>query len=481
VYKEISVEGEEDVSTHGLPADIGHPGRHSFKVSSFNVIGPPMPILSPSFSNLSSWHSETDSTYGIEFAHPEALSRVSTSESRALQPNFVSDQNVAIVARFLIARDVYPNANFVGGFFGIFVNPEIGNSESCSEFGNYFPRFRSSYRAGNVVYSTMKFGSGSAGSVDVYRYFHTFQNGLCYELEFDFVEPDMTNADLGCTAAVMREPDELNLIEPLLARVAFVRPTITVARESNPNAVPRVTRFQASPEITDPVANRREIKFWWSTQDADYVEFSYRCVPPPGGPGVTISESGGCCECANSYLPLNPSPSPNHSPNGSQRVLFGNDLQSEPMSIIVTLTPFSHAKAYPNSNKSITIQVLPEKQLPEGTPAANGKIVVTYSPQTGRKRKYQQGSLLTISWTEALSRSVCVELYLVQHNGTGGDSYRSLIGASCSGPSGGGSYKWTVSEKYSGSDYRILAKANYGVSSGFGPSFSIIRAKPKHN
>lgn len=323
----------------------------------------------------------------------------------------------------------------------------------------------------------MKVISGAAGSADVYRYFHTFQNGLCYELAFDFVEISTGNYDLGCTIPVMREEDLLKLIEPLLSRVEFVRPTIAVVIESNRNAAPRITKFEASSKTTDPVANRREINFLWSTQDADYVEFSYRCVPPPGGPGVTISESGGCCECANSYLLLNPGPSPNHSPNGSQRVLFGNDLQSEPMSIIVTLMPFSHAMPYPDSSKSITIQVLPEKQLPEGTPAANGKIVVKYS--VSANRKYQQGSLLTILWTEALSRSVCVDLYLVQRDSTGRDSYRSLIGASCSGPSGGGSYKWTVSEKYSGAGYRILVKANYGHSSGLGPSFSITRAEPK--
>lgn len=150
MYNEISVEGEEDVSTQLPPGATGLARGRSFKVISFKAFETPKPSLSPSFTNSSSWHSETNPTYGIEFAHPEALSRASASESRSLDANFVAGQNVATVARLLIPSEVYPDSNFAGGFFAIFVNPEIRNRESCSEFGDYVPRFRSSYRAGNT-------------------------------------------------------------------------------------------------------------------------------------------------------------------------------------------------------------------------------------------------------------------------------------------------------------------------------------------
>ena len=476
VYKQISVEGEEDVSTQLRPGDT----RRSFKVIRFKAFETPKPSLSPSFTKSSSWHSETNPEYGIEFTHPDALSRISASESRALQANFVADQNIATVARFSIPREIYPNTNFVGGLFAMFVNPEIRNSQSCSEFGNYVPRFRSSYRAGNILYSTMKGVSISTGSADEYRYFHTFQNGLCYELAFDLVEISTGNYDLGCTIPVIREEDELNLIEPLLSRVAFVRPTIAVASESNPNAAPRITKFEASSKTADNVANRGQITFPWSTQDADYVEFSYRCVPAPHGSGVVILQSGGCCECENSTLRLNGGPSPNHSPNGSQSVLFGNHLQSEPISITVTLTPFSRAKPYHDSSKSLSIQVEPYNPFPEGVPVANGNLIVTYSASTGGTGNYKQGSSMTIRWKDTLPPDPCVDLYLVQDDGRGGQKYRCKSWILLS-PARSGSYKWTIPEKYFGSGYRIFARTPGGSSSGLGPSFSITQANPTHN
>jgi hypothetical protein len=473
VYKQVNVEGEEDTSIQPLPAGIDRGAGRSFKVTSGTIFETPQPTLSAWFSNSSSWHTERNQTYGIEFAHPDAVSGVSASESNLLEPNFVADQNVATVARLSIPPEVYPNSNFAVGFFAIFVNPEIKNRESCSEFGTSDSQFRSSYRLGGIQYTTAVLTGVAAGTVYTSRYFHTFQNDLCYELAFEFGEGNTANYDSGCTIPVMSEQDELKLVEAFIGRMSFVRPTIAVAREGNQNPLPRVIKFEASSKRAEDVTNRGQITFSWSTQDADYVEFSYRCVPPPRGPGVVIIESDGCCECENSSPRLNRSPSPNHSPNGSQTVGFGNYHETDPISIIVTVTPFSRAMSYPNSSKSITIQVQPHNQFPQGVPAANGNITVAYATGAHRDGRYQQGSSLTITWEDALPRDPCVNLYLVQDDGKGGQSYRSHIADTCLSPSRSGSYKWTIPERYSGSGYRIFAMAPGARSSGMGPLFTI--------
>lgn len=467
VGKEISVQGEKDVSTQPLP---------SFEVIRVKeALDTPKPSLSPSFSNPSMWHRETNQTYGIKFAHPDGLSGVSASELSTLQANFVADQNVVTVSRLEISREVYPHTNFVGGAFAIFVNPEITNAQSCSEFGDSDPQFRSSYSLGNIQYTRMTIDSVAAGTTYGNEYFHTFQNGLCYELAFDFGEYNTAYEDLGCTVPVMREEDELKLIEPLIAGISFIHPTIAVARQSNPHAVPRVTQFEASSKTADDVTNRGQITFSWSTQDADYVEFSYQCVPAPSKGGVVIQEEGGSRDCENSSLRTYLRDSLNSSPNASQNIGFGNFHQSDPVSVIVTITPFSHAIPYPDSSKSITIQVDPDNPFPKGVPTANGNILLTYSPSTNEKGDYQQGSSLTIGWTDERFRDRCVNLYLVQDDGRGGESYRLQIAGNCLRPARSGSYSWTIPDKYSGFGYRIFAGTPGGTSTGLGPSFTIIR------
>jgi len=58
----------------------------------------------------------------------------------------------------------------------------------------------------------------------------------------------------------------------------------------------------------------------------------------------------------------------NHSPSGSVSVGFGNNDPADPISVVVTLTPFFQGVANRDGGKSITIQVNLFKQLPQGVP-----------------------------------------------------------------------------------------------------------------
>lgn len=468
--KDISVDGKTDSSTEPWP---------SFQVTSVRrVFDTPSPTLSASLSNSSRWQRETNRTYGIKFAIPRDLTTPSDSQWNMLQANFATDQNVIAIRRLEIPREVYPRTNFVGGAFAIFLNPEMTNAQSCGEFGKSDARFRSIYRAGDVQYARMKAGGAAAGTSYNSQFFHTFQNGICYEIAFEFAEYNTGNEDLGCTVPVMRDEDELELIKPFLREVSFIRPALAVAMESNRPAIPRVSRFDASSETADDITNRGQITFSWSTEGADYVELLYRCVPASTGPGVVILEGGNSQECENANRRLYSRRITNRSPNGSQSVLFGNFHQPDPISIVVRIVPFSHGMAFPDSAKSITVQVDPHNPIARSVATANGNILLTYSPSGDGTHTYTQGSPLTIEWKDAHLQDPCINLYLVQEDHTGTARYRLHIGDGCLKPSHSGSYRWTISDKYAGDGYRIFAISAGGISSGLGQSFTISRTSP---
>jgi hypothetical protein len=330
-------------------------------------------------------------------------------------------------------------------------------------------------------------GSAAMGTWYSDYYFHIFQNGLCYELAFELVEFNAHNADTGCNIPLLSQENNLNLIKPLIASVSFFPPTVLPARESNPQSAPRVTEFAASSQTAD-VANRGLITFSWSTQDTDYVEFTYSCPNPldieqRGVSSVVISENGPNRYCKNteSFKTFS-SGHFYHSPDSSAQIGFGYFNHDDPTSVTVTITPFSHGAAYPDSGKSLTVTVNPYNPFQRGVPTDTRNMTLTYPPGADGTRSYQQGSSLTIHWTDARMQDPCVNLYLVQNNGAGGENYLLQINGTleigCLKPSSSGSYTWTVSTKYSGSGFRVLASTPGGISGTLGPSFNIIKNPP---
>lgn len=464
--KEISVRGYEDGS---LP--------HAFRVTGLSeVFDTPCPAFKPSLSHTA-WHTEENRKYGIKFAYPDDLQRAAPPEPGVVEGNFVTDQKVMAVAHLTIPAKIYPDSNFGGGSFAIFVNPEIGNDPSCRQFGFSDPEFTSTHVIGGIHYSEAQRDGIAAGSSSASRYFHTFQNGLCYELYFEFWEGSPANIER--KVRVVQEKDQISLIESLIAGVNFFRPATAPQKERNPRAAPRVTQFAASTQTADDATNRGQITFSWTTQDADYVELSYQCPPPPAPPAppeVVIVEHGFPWSCENASPVFKSGAVQSRTPNGSATIGFGNYHRIDPISIIVRLTPFSHGKAYPDSAKSISIQIDPHNPFPEGVPAANGRVVVSYPVSADGTTTLKQGSSLTVRWTDTVPGDPCVNLYLVQDDGRGGQTYRLQLGGQCFMPASGGSYTWTIPVKYSGSGFRIYSRAPGGGPSGLGPPFSIERA-----
>ncbi len=389
-------------------------------------------------------------------------------------PIFVAETGTITLAGLSIPPEIYPGTNFVGGTYLLSVNPEIKNRESCEKFGTSEPRFLSHFTVGGIRYTKLTAGDVGAGSAYEELYFNTFRNGMCYEVGLSFGHYNTANQDLGCR--VPKAGDTDRVLEEFMRRISY-SPPAAVPLPKNQAAAPKVTSFSASSAIVNGVTDRGTTQFSWTTEDADYVEFSYHCSA--FGLGVVIAEQGGAGgqNCENDPKPIMPQTQQvNHAPNSTVEVGFGN-FHDDPISIVVTMTPFSHGRAYSGANRSLTITIDPYNPFPQGIPNTTANIKLNYSGVA--RASYDQGSLLKIDWTDTLTRDSCVNLYLLQEKG-GERRYVAQIVHECLRPAIAGSFTWTISDKYSGSDFRIFASTPGGLSSAFGPGFSIVQTGPKN-
>jgi hypothetical protein len=488
INKEITVEG--DGSGPPIRVDGYFEPFHSFQVSRIVEVSAQREArLSSSFSNTSTWHTGRNEKYGVEFAHPESMTSA-TDRSPTLEPNFVTSESVETVGSLTIPSETYPGANFAGGSFSIFVNRNITNADSCKEFGNTGSQEHPAapFVVGTLQYTNMEDGSAAMGTWYEYSYFHIFQNGLCYEVAFELVEYNAHNAAPACNVPLLSRQDNLNVIEPLLAGVSFFQPKVMVSKETNLNAIPSVTEFTASSETAEGTTNRGLISFSWTTRDAEYVEFTYTCVDPSeaeqgGVSSVVISEDGPNRYCQNT--PAFKTYSAGHfyhSPNSSAVMGFGYFNHDDPTSVEVTITPFTHGTAYPASSKSLTVTISPYNPFSQGVPTDTRNMALAYGPSAEGTESYKQGSPLTINWTDTRNQDPCVNLYLVQDDGRGGEKYLLQINGKletgCLKPASSGSYTWTVTSKYSGSRFRVLARTPGGTSGTLGRPFNIVKSTP---
>jgi hypothetical protein len=434
------------------------------------VFKAPQIKLSKTITDPANWHAQVNQLYGIKFALPTFSEN--NSGGQGVFRNFVAETGTAL-ASLPIPAEIYPGTNFVGGSFLLSVNPQITNRESCEKFGTSEPRFLSHAAFGETQY--VKLTSGDAGMGTSYEelYFHTFQNGLCYEAAFSFGEYNTANQDLGCRVPEAGDTDKV--LEEFMRRISYSPPT-AVSLPKNPDAVPKVTSFTVSSANVNGVTDRGAIQFSWTTEDADYVEFSYHCSA--FGLGVVILEEGGTAgNCENNPKPImSQTQQVNHPPNSAIEVSFGNSDHDDPISIVVTITPFSHGKAYPPASRSLTISVAPHNPFPEGLPVATANLTLTYSG--GAKTAYLQGSSLIINWKNTLHRDACFGLYLVQDKADG-SRYIAQIVYKCGSPADSGSYTWTLPDRYSGAGFRVLAQTSGRQSSAFGPPFGIAKNEPE--
>lgn len=463
---------DREISARGSVRPSDEPSMSSFNVAGLEEVFPrPRVVFSGWFKNTSAWHHESDLKYGIEYSEPAEWKPVSGSDWNMARANFVANDGAVTVASFAIPRELFPGSNFVGGNFGIFVNPRLTNRQSCDQFSDSGSRFRSSRNVGGIEYSAFIFGGAAAGTFYNSRDFHAFQNGLCFQVSFGFAQWNTGNSPTGCSIPSLKPADELKVVDAVLQAISFARPASPPPVAAGSQRKPRVVEFKADGNVASTVTNRGILTFSWRTENTDYVQLSYHCVPAPTkGVGVTISEDNVQRECENARMHFNDS-QPTHSPDSYARVLFGNFLQPEPMAITVSIVPFSHATAFPEAAKHVAVSVEAINPFPAGLPTPQGSIALEYSPQ---RAAYQPGTAVTINWKEAVPlHAPCVNLYLAEEEGSGRRTYRLHLADDCLQPARSGAYKWIVPDMGAGREYRIFAMTPGSVASGMGPPFTI--------
>lgn len=488
VGREVVLEGKrgDDLTISGF--DI----PRSFNVARLvQVVPVPTPQLSAAFTNRAAWQADINEQYGIEFAHPTTMTAAEDT-TPPVQANFVTQDETKVVSTFTIPRDAYTNANLLGGSFTIFVNRNITDRPTCMQFGAPGPSKEAAkqYSAGGLEYMEVTGGGGGMGTWEGDYYFHVFEHGLCYELQFEVATFSARTADTGCNIPLLNTDQEINLVRPLLDTVKFLRPTVSPKLPSTPASKPEVVGFSASDQVADDALNRGVITVAWATKGAENIELTYSCVDPAaaeqgGVSSVVISEGGRERQCRNVPSFKTRSGGPLYrSPTGSIDLGLGYFNHDEPTTVIVTVTPFARAIAYPTASKSLTLTIDPYNPFSRGIPTETQNMTLSYEPGADGQAVYAQGSAMKINWTDQRTQDPCVNLYLVQDSPMGAEKFlvqiNLTLAVGCLKPASRGSYTWTVTSKYTGRGFRILARTPGGTSGALGPSFEIARASIKH-
>lgn len=213
----------------------------TIEVTDWNAVSKqPVAILDSPTNSPSKWHEYSSDTYGVSFTYP--YSGRETREDDHLETNFVIQKGTITLRRSEIPRDSYrspeqqtptqglPETNFVGGEFAIFINPEITDAPTCYLFlsrgggprhGDRLSARLSSKTINGVTYAESSDVGAAAGTSYDHDFFHTFQNGRCYEFAFIMGLENTGSYNLSCMIAIASD-DDLEAL--LLSKVAFSQP-----------------------------------------------------------------------------------------------------------------------------------------------------------------------------------------------------------------------------------------------------------------
>ena len=306
----------------------------------------------PVLGDVATWDSYTNHNYGVSFRYPKTFEH-SEEQAARVESNFVDqDKTVAVSFESLgIPRETYPNSNFVGGSFTAFVDSSIRSEGTCRQFSSFWPEHTSSRAIHGVKYIQTLFAGAAAGTGSTTYYFHTYQNGLCYEFDFDFDGANGTGMMLMCSTQWVVDRNEFELMDAVLSQIGFLAPEFKASVGGKPRQklLPTVVSFAHSPVIEDRSSN---VEVSWATDDADYVQLHAQCVKNlivadlGSGAGIT------CGAVIDRNFPA----------NGSVSLMLGN-FNPTPVQFVITVVPFSKGVGYPSESKTMTIPIEPHPPI----------------------------------------------------------------------------------------------------------------------
>jgi hypothetical protein len=296
----------------------------------------------PALGRVVDWSSYTNPNYGLHFRYPTTFEN---SEGGRTESNFADwGKGSAILIKSLaMPLGIYPDSNYQGGQLTAFVNSNIRSKGTCRQFSSFMPEYTSTRTVHGITYAQTASGEVGMGHISSVYYFHTFQHGLCYELDFVFEGHNATGMPLPCTNQWVSEQNEFELMDAVLSQVTFLPPQDPPAAAKTPSGVPIVASFANSPVIVDVM---NIVKLLWTTEHADYVQLHYQCIA-----NVFVSEM-----TRGGNMPCGAAADRNFPANGTASLGLQN-LSPEPIQLVITVVPFSDGRGYDEQSKAITIPV----------------------------------------------------------------------------------------------------------------------------
>jgi hypothetical protein len=337
----------EEVSVRGR---IGDSSRESgddepFRVVSFTTVLRKNPAgVQPQLGDPGDWSTFTDKSFGVVVRHPKTFLQ-QDGEPGSLWSNFVDPTGILTLQAWSIPREVYSGSNFVGGTFGVAVDPTIRSEGTCRQFGSTTPGYTLPRTLDGIRYAQTQIVGTGMGKADIVYHLHTFQNGFCYEFTVEFDEADGTGMEpFSCTIQWLAKYNEQKLLDSLLLQVSFVAPDRRNAATGVPAQRPVVTSLEQSQDSEIPTVVS------WSTEGADYVEMQFPCLDQQ----VVVSDS------TSASMKCGGPTDRNFPPNGSEK-LFLTNLNSHSVRLVLTVEPFSDGVEYHGGSKTITIEIAPDR------------------------------------------------------------------------------------------------------------------------
>ncbi len=303
----------------------------------------------PVISALDTWLSHADPAYGVRFRYPATFEKA-VEQDPHVEANFAGQEWAAstLILNLQIPQDTYPNSNYVDGGFTALLNPNIRSEATCSQFRSFWPEHTFSTTIHGIKYSQTFFTGVATGTTSTVYYFHTLQNGLCYEFDVVYNEENGTGIGLPCSMQWVSHSNELALMNAVLSQVSFLTPQFKPARSQrlSKNRHPSVVAFEHGAVKVDRGITTFDLS--WRTKDADYVQLRYRCVKSLL---VSVINAKGDLQCSGAN-------DSNFPPDASASLMPGN-FSSAPVQFVVTIEPFLDGVGYPGQSKTLSISVAP--------------------------------------------------------------------------------------------------------------------------
>jgi hypothetical protein len=300
--------------------------------------------VQPQLGDPGNWFTFTDKSFGVVVRHPRTFSQ-QDAQPVFLRSNFVDPAGILTLHARDIPREVYSGSNFVGGTFGLAVDPAIRSEGTCRQFGSTPPGYTLSRTLAGIRYAQTQIVGVGMGKADIVYHLHTFQNGFCYEFTVEFDQADGTGLEESfCTMQWLVKDNEQKLLDSLLSQVSFVAPERKNAAKHMPAQQPVVTSLEQSqdPQLPTLVS--------WSTEGADYVQLQFPCINEQMSVG---NLRGADMKCGGQ-------PDRNFPPNGSETLIFTN-LNRDSVRLVLTVEPFSDGVEYHGGSKTITLEIAPDR------------------------------------------------------------------------------------------------------------------------